>query len=54
MNIDIKTLFFLSQAAARQFIKQETRGKIISIAYVPLIYRYRLEEIAAAPLENHW
>jgi 2-deoxy-D-gluconate 3-dehydrogenase len=32
MNINIKTLFFLSQAAARQFIKQGTRGKIINIA----------------------
>jgi 2-deoxy-D-gluconate 3-dehydrogenase len=32
MNLNIKTLFFLSQAAARQFIKQGTRGKIINIA----------------------
>jgi 2-deoxy-D-gluconate 3-dehydrogenase len=32
MNINIKTLFFLSQAAARQFIKQGTRGKIINVA----------------------
>jgi len=32
MNINIKTLFFLSQAAAKQFIKQGTRGKIINIA----------------------
>lgn len=32
MNLNIKTLFFLSQAAARQFIKQATRGKIINIA----------------------
>lgn len=32
MNLNIKTLFFLSQAAARQFIKQESRGKIINIA----------------------
>jgi len=32
MNLNIKTLFFLSQAAARQFIKQDTRGKIINIA----------------------
>jgi len=32
MNINIKTLFFLSQAAAKQFIKQGTGGKIINIA----------------------
>jgi 2-deoxy-D-gluconate 3-dehydrogenase len=32
MNINIKTLFFLSQAAARQFIKQGSKGKIINIA----------------------
>jgi len=32
MNINIKTVFFLSQAAARQFIKQGTGGKIINIA----------------------
>ena len=32
MNINMKTLFFLSQAAARQFIKQGTGGKIINIA----------------------
>ena len=32
MNINIKTLFFLSQAAARQFIKQKSKGKIINIA----------------------
>ena len=32
MNLNIKTLFFLSQAAARQFIKQGTRGKIINVA----------------------
>lgn len=32
MNINIKTLFFLSQAAARQFIKQGTGGKIINTA----------------------
>ena len=32
MNVNIKTLFFLSQAAARQFIKQGTRGKIINVA----------------------
>ena len=34
MNLNIKTLFFLSQAAARQFIKQESRGKIINIASI--------------------
>jgi len=32
MNVNIKTLFFLSQAAARQFLKQKTRGKIINVA----------------------
>ena len=32
MNLNLKTLFFLSQAAARQFIRQETGGKIINIA----------------------
>jgi 2-deoxy-D-gluconate 3-dehydrogenase len=32
MNVNIKTLFFLSQAAARQFIKQGTRGRIINVA----------------------
>jgi len=32
MNINIKTVFFLSQAVAKQFIKQETGGKIINIA----------------------
>ena len=32
MNINLKTLFFLSQAVARQFLKQGTGGKIINIA----------------------
>ena len=32
MNVNLKTLFFFSQAAARQFIRQETGGKIINIA----------------------
>jgi len=32
MNLNIKTLFFMSQAAARQFLKQGTRGKIINVA----------------------
>jgi 2-deoxy-D-gluconate 3-dehydrogenase len=32
MNVNIKTLFFLSQAAARQFLKQGTGGKIINVA----------------------
>ncbi|MEN6413071.1 MAG: 2-dehydro-3-deoxy-D-gluconate 5-dehydrogenase KduD [Veillonellales bacterium] len=32
MNINIKTVFFFSQAAARQFIKQGKGGKIINIA----------------------
>lgn len=32
MNINAKTVFFFSQAAARQFIAQKSGGKIISIA----------------------
>ncbi|MGE5255547.1 MAG: 2-dehydro-3-deoxy-D-gluconate 5-dehydrogenase KduD [Hyphomicrobiales bacterium] len=32
MDINLKTLFFLSQAVARQFLKQKTGGKIINIA----------------------
>jgi 2-deoxy-D-gluconate 3-dehydrogenase len=32
MSINAKTVFFFSQAVARQFIKQRTGGKIISIA----------------------
>jgi 2-deoxy-D-gluconate 3-dehydrogenase len=32
MNINVKTVFFLSQAVARQFVKQESGGKIINIA----------------------
>ena len=32
MNVNVRTLFFLSQAAAKQFIKQNSGGKIISIA----------------------
>jgi len=32
MNINLKTVFFMCQAAARQFIKQKTGGKIINIA----------------------
>ena len=32
MNTNCRTLFFLSQAAAKQFIKQNSGGKIISIA----------------------
>lgn len=32
MNINIKTVFFMSQAVARQFIKQGKGGKIINIA----------------------
>lgn len=32
MNINIKTVFFFSQAVARQFIAQKTGGKIINIA----------------------
>jgi len=32
MNLNLKSLFFLSQAVARQFIKQGSGGKIINIA----------------------
>ena len=32
MAINVKTVFFLSQAAARQFVKQGSGGKIISVA----------------------
>ena len=32
MDVNLKSLFFLSQAAARQFIKQGRGGKIINIA----------------------
>jgi 2-deoxy-D-gluconate 3-dehydrogenase len=32
MSINVKTVFFLSQAAARQFVKQGSGGKIISVA----------------------
>jgi 2-deoxy-D-gluconate 3-dehydrogenase len=32
ININAKTVFFFSQAVARQFIKQKTGGKIINVA----------------------
>lgn len=32
LDLNLKTVFFLSQAAARQFIKQGTGGKILNIA----------------------
>ena len=32
MNINVKTVFFFSQAVAKQYIKQGTGGKIISVA----------------------
>ncbi len=32
MNINVKTLFFLSQAVAKQFIKQESGGNIVNVA----------------------
>ena len=32
MNINLKTVFFLSQAAAKQFIAQKTGGKIVNVA----------------------
>jgi 2-deoxy-D-gluconate 3-dehydrogenase len=32
MSINLKTVFFFSQAVARQFVKQQTGGKIVSVA----------------------
>lgn len=32
MNVNIKTVFFMSQAVAKQFIKQGSGGKIINVA----------------------
>lgn len=32
ININLKTVFFFSQAAAKQFVKQKSGGKIINIA----------------------
>jgi len=32
MNINIKNLYFLSQAIARQFVEQKSKGKIINTA----------------------
>jgi 2-deoxy-D-gluconate 3-dehydrogenase len=32
MNVNLKTVFFLSQAVGRQFVKQGTGGKIVNIA----------------------
>ena len=32
MNVNLRTVFFLSQAVARQFVKQGGKGKIINIA----------------------
>lgn len=32
MNINLKTVFFLSQAVANQFVKQKSGGKILNIA----------------------
>lgn len=32
MNVNLKSLFFLCQAAARRFVKQQSPGKIINIA----------------------
>ena len=32
MNVNLKSLFFLSQAVARQFVAQNTGGKIVNIA----------------------
>ncbi len=34
MNLNVKTVFFLSQAVAKQFIKQGTCGKIINITSI--------------------
>jgi 2-dehydro-3-deoxy-D-gluconate 5-dehydrogenase len=32
IDVDLKTVFFLSQAVARQMVKRESRGKIINVA----------------------
>ena len=32
MNVNLKTVFFFSQAAARQFVRQRSGGKIINVA----------------------
>jgi 2-deoxy-D-gluconate 3-dehydrogenase len=32
VDVNLKSLFFLSQAAARQFVKQQSGGKIINVA----------------------
>ena len=32
MNVNLKSLFFLSQAVARQYVKQKSGGKIVNIA----------------------
>ncbi|MGF6806555.1 2-deoxy-D-gluconate 3-dehydrogenase [Paraburkholderia sp. Clong3] len=32
MEVNLKSLFFLSQAAARQFVRQQSGGKIINVA----------------------
>lgn len=32
INLNLKTVFFLSQAVAQQFMKQKTGGKIVSVA----------------------
>jgi 2-deoxy-D-gluconate 3-dehydrogenase len=32
MDVNLKTVFFLSQAVARQMLKRESRGKIINVA----------------------
>ncbi len=32
LNVNLKTVFFLTQAVARQFVKQGTGGKVINIA----------------------
>jgi len=34
MNVNLKSLFFLSQAATRQFMDQDSGGKIINIASI--------------------
>lgn len=34
MNLNMKTIFFFSQALAKQFIKQKSSGKIINIASI--------------------
>ncbi len=46
MNIDLRGLFFLSQAAARQFIAQGGEGRIINVASVAGAMSFRPVSVA--------